>query len=325
MISFFNNNIETTKMNININETEEFAFSKIIITNSMEQIINKDEELYFQIVPINSTDFYLENNEIIFVNDNRTKFLYLKYCQQLINNNMTNGIKCIISNNIMKGNYTDLAVGQNISILPGQIKLIGISSTGGFFSDEIFMNVNTNAQLNNFHLTFNILYYNSSIKPGYLFPHKVYLYGVKKIARNLEETKYNSEILFPNCTAGNYFEGDSNAIGSIICNLPDYIPAGTYTKLKSNGFDINPNSKIIIFFQQDFKRNSSSEINGTMFQPYSHSSKSMTLIIVLINGILFIVMIVLLIIYCKRKNNKEDDNYGQSNSSINDTITKIEA
>ena len=339
IISFFNDNVDTTKINT-MNETDEFTeitSSKIIITNSIKQIINKEKEIYFQIVPMNSTNYFLENNEIIFVDSNKTKYLYLKDCQQFINNNMINGIKCIISNNILKANYTDLADGQNISIFPDQINFIVINSTGGFLSDDILITVDTNlssAEINNFDLTFNILYYNSTIKPGYLFPHKVYLYGVKKITRNLEEKKYDYEVLFPNCTTGNYSEIDSNAIGSIRCNLPDFMPAGIYTKLKSNGFDINPKSKINIFLQNDFNRYYSKEENGTSFQPYSHSSNSMTLIICIVNGVLAVFMILLIICYCrikrKRKRNKENDISSnditnmKSKSNINNTTNKSE-
>ena len=167
--------------------------SPIIITNSIEQKINKGEPIIFQISPIDPTKYYLQNKEIIFSDDTKSKFLYLKYCQESRSYNMITSIRCTVSNNIMKGNYTTLEDGQNISILSGQkINLISDETTGGFFTETIYQSINTNLTeelKKSFSLTFNILYYSSSLKPGDLFPHRVYLYGIRrssKTIRNLD-------------------------------------------------------------------------------------------------------------------------------------------
>ena len=229
---------------------------------------------------------------------------------------MVTTIKCKCSNNIMKANYTDLADGQNISISQN-IKLIATDSKGGILYNDIISNINTNltkTQLNNFNLTFSILYYNSSIKPGDLFPHKVYLYGIKKIVRNLEENNYNSEILFPSCITGDYSEEDSNAIGSIKCNLPDFIPAGTYSKIKSDGFDVSPNIKINLVFQNDFNKNNTNSINELNYKSSSSSSK--TWIIWLVAGIILVILVGIVIVACIANRKKNNDDNSENNSSM---------
>lgn len=216
----------------------------------------------------------------------------------------------------MKGNYTALADNQNIIISPGKtINLVGSISTGGIFSETISQIIYTNltrTQKNNFTLTFNILYYNSSIKPGNLFPHRVYLYGVKasKNKRNLDEINYNSKILFPNCSAGSYSYEDSNAIGSIRCRTPDYIPAGTYSKLESDGFDIMPNSQINLVFKDDFNRTYSTSGYAYTDNTRRSSSKSKTWIIWLIAGILLAILVGIIIVACilNRKGNTDEAN-----------------
>ena len=314
------NSIETTIKEQNSTQ----LYSQIIITNSIDQTINKGDTITFQVTPIESEQYSLPNNEIIFTDSTKTKFLYLKNCQEKYSNNMVNSIQCIISNNIMKGNYTTLADNQNIIISPGKtINLVGSISTGGIFSETISQIINTNltrTQKNNFGLTFNILYYNSNIKPGDLFPHRVYLYGVKasKNKRNLDEIYYNSKILFPNCSAGNYSYEDRNAIGSIRCRAPDYIPAGTYSKLESDGFDTMPNSQINLVFKDDFNRTYSSTSGGVITDnTRKSSSKSKTWIIWLIAGILVAILVGIVIVACilNRKGNSDKSNDDISNNS----------
>ena len=306
--------------------------SPIIITNSIEQMINKGDFITFQISPIDPTKYNLQNKEIIFSDDTKSKFLYLKYCQEISENNMITSIRCTVSNNIKKGNYSILGDGQNISILSGQkINLISNETTGGFFTETISQTINTNlteSQKKSFSLTFNILYYNSSLKPGDLFPHRVYLYGIKrssKTTRNLDLENYNSKILFPNCTAGSYSFEDTKAIGSIKCLAPDYIPAGTYKKLESDGFDSMPNSNLNLVFQNDFNRTQSSSNsgsdNGGLNYKSKSSSKSKKWIIWLILGIVVVVLAVVVLIVClaNRKgkdDSEESENRDNSNANI---------
>lgn len=325
LVSFVDGSILFSETDITISEettikdqnsTQLDEYSQIIITNSINQIINKGNTIVFQVTPIESEKYYLKNNEIIFTDSTKTKFLYLKYCQEKYSNNMVNSIQCTISNNIMKGNYTAPADNQNIIISPGKtINLVGSISTGGIFSETISQIIYTNltrTQKNNFTLTFNILYYNSSIKPGNLFPHRVYLYGVKasKNKRNLDEINYNSKILFPNCSAGSYSYEDSNAIGSIRCRTPDYIPAGTYSKLESDGFDIMPNSQINLVFKDDFNRTYSTSGYAYTDNTRRSSSKSKTWIIWLIAGILLAILVGIIIVACilNRKGNTDEAN-----------------
>ena len=99
----------------------------------------------------------------------------------------------------------------------------------------------------NFSINIEILYYNPKIKPSDIFPHKVFLYGIRDSSlRNLDGNSYNCNISFENCITGNYSSEEPNAIGSINCRFPDYVPAGTYVKLESDGFDNMPNSKVIV-------------------------------------------------------------------------------
>ena len=105
----------------------------------------ESEKISFEVIPINPDKYYLDNNEIIFVDDTRTKALYLKNCEEYINNSQIISITCTVSNNIMKANYTKIADGQPIYISTGQeINLIGNSSIGGAFSEILDKEINTN-------------------------------------------------------------------------------------------------------------------------------------------------------------------------------------
>lgn len=316
----------TTKQDQNSTVQEK---STIIITNSIDQVVKKGDLITFQVSPIEPIEYSLKNKEIIF-RDNNNQYLFLKDCQELTdNNNMITKINCMVSNNIMKGNYNYLADDQNISILSGcKINLVGDTTTGGFFSTSMTQTIYTNlteSQKRDFSLTFNILYYNSTIKPGNLFPHRVYLYGIKSAnssnsRRNLD-VEYNSKILFPKCTAGNYSVGDSNAIGSIKCLAPDYIPAGTYSKLESDGFDMAPNSRLNLVFKNDFSRTGRSDPQTTGYIK-SSNSKSKTWIIWVVLGVVLVVLAGIIIVVCilnrrkKGDDNNDTDNKDNSKADI---------
>ena len=305
--------------------------SPIIITNSIDEVVNRGDLITFQISPIMPSEYSLQNKEIILIDSTKTKFLYLKYCREILNDNQITSINCTVSNNIMKGNYNTLAEDQNIEILSGKrIYLRSLITTGGFFTETISININntlTEAEKKNFYLTFNILYYNSTLKPGDLFPYRVYLYGIKSSnsgKRSLELNNYDTKILFPKCTAGNYSLEDKNAIGSINCLAPDYIPAGTYSKLESDGFDMTPNSHLNLVFQNDFQRaNSNSQISQVDNQQKKTKSKSKTWIIWVVFGIIIIVLAVIVLCICiankKGPGNSMNETENKENSNTNIT------
>ena len=307
-------------------ESNQIINTSIIITNSIEQVVNNGDRVTFQISPIRSQQYSLENNQIIFIDLTKTKFLYLKNCQRNNNNQEITSITCTVSNNIMRANYTSLSDGQNITILSNQkINLIGNNSMGGFISGNIDRIIDTDLtfeEKQNYRLIFKILYYNLNIKPGDLFPYPVYLLGIRTSARrNLEETSYDTRIQFPNCTAGNYSNEDSTAIGEIQCLLPDFVPAGTYTKLESEGFDMMPNRNIRLYFQDDFNRTlpTNNNSNGTQYNKEidtddDSSSSSKTWIIWLVVAILVIILIVVIIIACYVNKSKINDGNGIINN-----------
>ena len=316
-----NNIVDTTVLT---DEVTQKIYDPIVIISSFNRTIQKGDKITLQINSIEKDKYKLDNNEIIFEDTYRTIALYLKKCEEQNYNGNILSIRCTLSDNIMKGTYSILAVGQNIYIGAGNsINLISEKSTGGIFRESIDRNINTNltkTQLKNLNLTFNLLYYNSSLKPGKIFPHKVYLYGNKKALRNLDDTIYNHVINFPSCTAGSYSKVDKSAIGSIYCKLPDYIPAGTYSKLESDGFDVMPSSKVNLVFNNDFNRNStSSNSNSTSYDkvqtPSKSSSKSKTWIIWLVLGILVLILLIVIIIVCCLNKKSADVSANSDNGS----------
>jgi hypothetical protein len=188
----------------------------------------------------------------------------------------------------------------------------------------------TSSQKQDFNITFDVLYYNSNIRPGNKFPHNIFLYGVKKTSRKLDDqtTVYDSQITLRNCTAGDYSPEDYNAIGSIICRVPDFVPAGAYSKLESDGIDMNPQNSINLIFEKDFNRSEvkNKNKNNDTNEKKSSSKRSKDWIVWLIVGILAVVLAVLVIVIlvCKKSDSndessikKVDDSSAQANQSSN--------
>ena len=166
---------------------------------------------------------------------------------------------------------------------------------------KIYHNIDTAVN----RINFDILYFNPLIMPGDLFPYKVYLFGNKRIStnlRNLEEI-YDYNISFPNCTVISYSDEEKSAFGNISCYFPDYIPAGTYSKLQSEGFDISPNSKLNIVFMNDYnvsKFDNNNE-NKRLKNKSSSSSKVWLVCLIVVIFLLIIVGIVITICILRRK------------------------
>ena len=159
------------------------------------------------------------------------------------------------------------------------------------------------------------------MKPGDLFPYRVYLSGNKAYRsrmRNLDE-KYDYNISFPNCTAVSYSEVDSSAIGNLRCAIPNYVPGGTYTKLSSNGFDVSPNSQVNVVFLGDYNY---TKLTSTLSKSKSSSSSSKTWIIWLVAGILLLILVIIVIIACisNRKSSGEDANETTNKDNSNGNL-----
>ena len=318
--------------NTTVNNTTSRINNEIVIINSITKSINKGDNVTFTINPIESR-YYNQINQIIFIdNSSQSKnALYLKNCKNNTVNNKTTSISCKVSNNIIKGNYTTLASGQSIKISSGQkINLISNTSSGGIFSQDInqIINANISRRLKrNYTLSFNIMYYGQNLKPNDLFPYSVYMSGMKKLQNLISsnyEVNYNTNITFPNCTMGNYSSQNSQAIEGITCNLPDFIPAGTYTKLSSEGFDVNPNNKINLDFPYDFNKSENyitSSTNGTRYyNTDDDSSSSKTWRIWVVLGVLVAVLAAVLIVaFCvnKKRNGKNDVSNPNNDSGAN--------
>ena len=310
-----------------MNQYSNVYYSPLIIIYSKEQVINKGDIVKFDVYPIPQEEYNLDNDEIILLNNNGNKALYLKYCHQNIKNKIIYSIQCTVSNNIMKENYTNFYTNQIISLLDGQtMNLIGSSSNGGMLKSSFSQVVSsdlTQSQKQNFNIIFDVLYYNSKVRPGDKFPHKIYLYGVKKDSRKLDDqtTIYDSQITFPNCTAGEYSLEENNAIGSVICRVPDYVPAGTYSKLESDGIDVNPQNSINLVFEKDFNRSEVTKKNNEISYSGSSSSKSSSSskkwIIWLIIGLLAVILvgIVIVIFICKKGDGIDDTTEKKGNDS----------
>ena len=310
-------------------------YSPINIIYSQEKLINKGDKITFLIYPISKEKYYLENDEIILLNDKSDKSLHLKFCNPNIENKNVISIQCTVSNNIMKTNYTKLYSNQKVYLLDGQIiKLINLNPNGGMLSSSYQRNFDifqSASEKKNLNFTFNILYYNSNIKPGDEFPHNVYLRGNKKTKnskRKLDEKTYDSEIIFENCTTGGYSLEDNNAIGSINCRVPDFVNAGNYDKLISDGIDTNPQYPINIKFENDFNRNSDDNyinigVNNSSKilhdESSSESSKGWIIWVIVIVSLLFILAVMIIIFACKKKDLGEGSS---EKKEVNGTTTQ---
>ena len=327
--------ISTTNKQI-IKSTIILSDEKIIITDSINKIINKGETITFKINPISKDTYKIYGLEqIIFIDNTRSQnALYLKNCNSISNDisqATVDSISCTVSNNIIKGDYNTLASGQDISIAEGAtVNLICNNSYGGSFSVDMSQTINANISRKakrNYSINFGVIYYDQNLRPNDLFPHQVYLYGNKKSSkfRNLAgESKYGIHFLFPNCTMGSYMSYSNQAMNGINCNLPDFVEAGEYSKIVSNGFDVNPNQKISIIFPYDFNK-SENYIQGNSTSPSykeESSSKSKTWIIWLILGILVAVLIVIVIIaFCM---NRKKSKMSNDNSDVNNSNNRID-
>ena len=306
---------------------------KIIIADSLNKIINKGETIKFKINPISKATYNTYGlSEIIFIDNTRSRnALYLKNCNYISSNsnqNMIDTISCGVSNNIIRGNYSTLSSGQDISIAQGKtVNLACNDSYGGSFSVDMSQTVNANIsrkEKHNYTLNFKVVYYDKNLKPNDLFPYQVYLYGNRKVnnSRKLaDQSKYNLYFTFPNCTMGSYMSYSNQAMNGINCNLPNFVQAGEYSKIVSNGFDVNPNQKINITFPYDFNK-SENYITDNSSTPYQKESKSKskTWIIWLVFGILLAVLVVIVIVAFvmnRKKNKMSADNSDDVNNSQN--------
>ena len=316
-------------------------YSSLILIYSKEKVITPGERINFPVYPIPQEEYNLENDEIILLNKEKDKSLNLKYCRQKINNKYVVSVQCTVSNNVIIGNYTSLYSDQIVSLANGQtINLMVKNNNGGIVRSGNNRQINTNltiAEKHNFSLIFNILYYGSNLREGAEFPHKVYLYGTKKDSnkRQLNEV-YDTQVVFQNCITKLY-SGDYSAIGSLECPAPDFIPAGTYTKLESDGIDSNVQAPVNLYFDRDFNKSSTSNMgenknyendNSTDFdgsisnkEDDSSSGSSKDWIVWLIVGILAVVLIamILIIIAFKKGDNEDDSNDVQNVNNTSNT------
>ena len=315
--------------------SEEY-YSPLIIIHSKEQIINKGDLVTFNIYPIPQQEYYLDNDEIIlFSNDGRLP-LYLKYCNPNTENKIIISIKCTVSNNIIRGNYTLLYSNQTASLLDGQrINLISLNSNGGVIIENNTREVESNLskeRKSSYNLIFNVLYYNPNVRAGDEFPHRIYLYGVKKNSNEKQlEENYDSRIILSNCTVKNSPSDDSNALTFIDCKMPNFVSAGIYTKLECDGLDINPKNSISLFLKEDFNKstfsysysNSTNKdigINDNDDDEKESSSSSSGVkewiiwVIVVILAILLVVLVII-IMACKKNDNEDSSEQKENNDS----------
>ena len=238
-------------------------YSPLIIIHSKEQIINKGDIIKFNVYPIPQEEYNLDNDEIILFNNDESFPLYLKYCRPNIKNKTIFAIQCSVSNNVINANYTHLYSNQKASLLEGQrINLISLNSNGGVMTEDFNQEVEqylSKEQKSNYRLTFNVLYYNPNLSPGDEFPYSIYLYGVKKYSnlQSLEEN-YDYRIILSNCTVDKSLTYITNSIDLINCKMPNFVPAGNYTKLECEGIDINPQKSFYLYLREDFNKSTSS-------------------------------------------------------------------
>ena len=228
-------------------------------------------------------------------------------------NEYITSITCEVSKNIIKGEYSIVSEGQNILIQPGNsIKFTVGDSIGGMFMKGVSATYDIIKK--HFKFYFDIQFYDHFIISGLKFPYQIFLLGNKLKStrlRNLEET-YDYNISLPNCTAFSYLDENKSAIGNISCDLPDYIPAGNYSKQQSEGFDINPSNKLNIVFMNDynvskFDKNGDNSDNGDdgeyvpIKKKSNSSSKTWIIWLCIVIGIVIIDGIIITICIIKKK------------------------
>ena len=322
---------------------------KIEITNSIEKIISKGENIIFQINPINIEDYNRINlNQIILLSESKANSLFLKKCQSnYLFNNTINRINCIVSNNLIKDSYTSLSSGQNIDLSENQkINLTSTASIGGSFSADMSKTINANISRSakrNYTLDFDIKFYgqNDNLKPKTKYPYNIYLYGIKssnirKLQNN--DNNYNTHITFNNCTLGSYNQ-ENDYIDGINCQMPDFVSAGSYSKLESEGFDVNPNYKLNIEFPYDFNKSENylqgngTDTNGNVDykDDDEDDGNSKEWIIWLVLGIVcagLVAVIIIAFIVNKRKKMKvkadESNNGNITNSNNNNNDNSVD-
>ena len=311
-----------------MNKFFDYYYSPLIIINSKEQAINKGDIISFNVYPIPQEEYNLENDEIILLSNNDDLSLRLKYCHENVRNKIVYSVKCTVGNNV-KGNFNKLYSNQIASLLDGQtLNLISNNPSGGIIWKDfshVMETTLTKAQKDSYSLTFDILYYNSNIKPSNEFPHKIYLQGTKRNTnkRILDISKGNTRINLQNCTAGEYSIVDPSAIGSVKCFLPDYIPAGNYTTLDCDGIDMNPQNSIRLILNRDFNKSSNYDVinepstGSSDVSKSSSSSKSKDWIIWVIVAILLVILagLVIIILACRKKNDGEVSTTKKDNDS----------
>ena len=313
----------------------------ITISESLEKTIKQGDNVTIEIIPIEKSKFSIENDPI-FTDGTNSKYLYLKKCFGNSIDNFVTSFNCTVSNNVLRGTYTKLAEvesNKQFSISPDcTLNLICEKSNGGFLGETKY-NINTNnltkEEIINYSLTFNILYYITGVKSGDIFPHKVFLKGIKlnSLNRQLEIKNNELNVEFSKCVYGNISTEYVNAFESIKCPTPDFIPAGTYNKLEIEGFDNGPDSNINIVFEKDLNKSiygntGSSQEKATSGgnTKKSSSSKSKTWIIWLIAGILLAILIgiaiVIFVINRKKIKIEKNDKSESNNTSNNISLSK---
>ena len=226
-------------------------------------------------------------------------------------------ITCNVSkNNIIKGEYTIISEGQNIFIELGNSIRFIVDDSFGVMVLKLVSDTFDNTRKS---ISFLINYYDSLIKKGKEFPYKIYLLGKKLFfnkLRNLEET-YDYNISLSNCIVFNYLDEDKSNIGNITCDLPNYIPAGNYSKIHSEGFDVNPNIKLNIVFKNDYKANILDENSSSKKKS---SSKAWIIWLCIVLAILIgagIIIIIICIIRKKRNIENTHEIKIENNKDIN--------
>ena len=320
-----------------MNEYLDKNYSPLIIVHSKEVTINKGDKITFNVYPIPQEEYNLDNYEIIFLNKNKDKPLYLKSCHQNIKNKIIYSIQCLVSNNIIKDNYTNLYSNQTVSLLEGQtINLIGEKSNGGIIINNYDKEMNKNlldSDKQYYNITFEMLYYNTSIKTNDEFPYPVYLYGTKKYSKKRklnDKSKYDSRIIFDKCVFGDKSQINDIDVDSLICRFPNFISAGTYTKLESDGFETNPQNSMNLVFDQDFNRTSISPNNNSTnnhkdSDDEDDSGKSKTWIVWVVVGILgvFLIGMIITIICCRKKDDDSSVNNNNNTSAARNNSTSF--